>query len=276
METKVAVLGPEGTFTEKAAKEYLQKRQLQGAINYYPTLRKTMAAIGDSCQYGVIPIENTLDGFVQIILDLLMNSDLTIIHEYILPIQFKFIANTDQLTEIKRIYAQFKSRNQCLDFLERFSDSDIITTASNSESYQLLVEAGEPAGAIIPIHMAQRPDLFCMRDVADSRENETRFIIVAKQAEKRKTENQHWKTLIVVRDDQDRTGLLVDILNVFAREQINLKSIFSRPTKKGLGNYNFFIDIEGCYQKDEKVKRAVESLCQIYNIKILGSYYRIG
>ncbi len=273
----IAVLGPKGTYTEKAAKEYMHCQGLSGELNYYSSMRKTLDAIGTECTYGVIPIENTLDGFVQIILDLLTHSKLKIIHEIVLPIRFGFIANTEKLSDVDRVFTQFKTQNQCLDFLENFREDQIITTQSNSASYQKLNEGMRTDGAIVPMHFLHQDQSFMLEldDVADSLENETRFIVLATHHNEEINPNKEWKTLLVIHDDQDRPGLLVDILNVFAKEQINLVSIISRPTKKGLGNYNFFIDVEGCYQRNEKVRAAVIKVMNEYNVVVLGSYYRV-
>lgn len=273
---KIAVLGPTGTFTEKAAMKYLESQEIVGELNYFTTLRKTFDAIGNECELGVIPIENTLDGFVQIILDFLTHSNLYIIHELVLPIRFAFVANCHKLSDIQRVYTQFKSQNQCYDFLEKLESAAIITTASNSESYENVVN-GEPYdAAIIPMHLLEEKNQFniVIENVADSLDNETRFIVLSK-APNLDYEKTSWKTLLVIHDDVDRPGLLVEILNIFSAEGINLKSIFSRPTKKGLGNYNFFIDVEGCMQQDEHVKRAVEEVTKKYDIRVLGSYYRV-
>ena len=273
----IAVLGPTGTYTEKAAKEYMQRRQLDGQLHYYSTMRKTLDAIGTECSYGVIPIENTLDGFVQIILDLLTHSKLKITHEIVLPIRFGFISNADHLSHVKRIFTQFKSQNQCLNFLENFTEEQIITTQSNSASYQMLINGDKADGAIVPMHFLHQKQKFNLEidDVADSVDNETRFIVLSTKLNEEINTGYDWKTLLVIHDDQDRPGLLVDILNVFAREKINLVSIISRPTKKGLGNYNFFIDVEGCYQRNQKVREAVIEVMNAYNVMVLGSYYRV-
>lgn len=273
---KIAVLGPTGTFTEKAAKKYLESQSLEGDLNYYTTLRKTFDAIGEECEFGVIPIENTLDGFVQIILDFLTHSNLHIIHELVLPIGFAFVANCENLSQVKRIYTQFKTQNQCYEFLDKLEEVGVVTTSSNSESFEMVSRGLENEGAIIPMHMLEDSKSFSLivENVADSLDNETRFIVLSKVPNKENVVKP-WKTLLVIHDDSDRPGLLVDILNIFSQEGINLKSIFSRPTKKGLGNYNFFIDVEGCYQKDDHVKRAIEIVTQKYDIHILGSYYRV-
>jgi len=273
---KIAVLGPTGTFTEKAAMKYLESQEIVGELNYFTTLRKTFDAIGNECELGVIPIENTLDGFVQIILDFLTHSNLYIIHELVLPIRFAFVANCAELSEVQRVYTQFKSQNQCYDFLEKLESTSIITTASNSESFENVLK-GEPYdAAIIPMHLLEEKKHFntVIENVADSIDNETRFIVLSK-APNLGYAKTSWKTLLVIHDDVDRPGLLVEILNIFSAEGINLKSIFSRPTKKGLGNYNFFIDVEGCLQQDEHVQRAIEEVTKKYDIRVLGSYFRV-
>ncbi len=276
----IAVLGPEGTYTEKAAKEYMVSQGLNGEINYYSTMRKTMAAIGDTCDYGVLPVENTLDGFVQIILDLLTHAQLKIIHEIVLPIRFGFISNAQTLEDVRRVYTQFKTQNQCLNFMENFSSECIVTTSSNSVSYKMIVDGEEGDGAIVPMHFLNQAQTFplAIDNVTDSMDNETRFLVLATSLNDELDEigeNKKWKTSIVIRDDQDRPGLLADILNLFAQENINLVSIMSRPTKKGLGTYNFFIDVEGCYQRNEKVKKVVGNAMKKYNVIVLGSYYRV-
>lgn len=274
---RIAVLGPKGTYTEKAAKEYMGIRGIEGELSYYKSLRKTFDAVGRDCVLGVIPIENTLDGFVQIILDLLTHSELKIIHEIVLPISFAFIAN-GPMEEITDVYAQFKSKNQCTDFVENMTDKKIYITESNSESYDKVKKGCCHTGAIVPTHMLAYGDEFptVVEGVADSFDNETRFVILSKEDNTDIAVDANWKTLLVVHDDSDRPGLLVDILNIFSGHGINLKSIISRPTKKGLGNYNFFIDVEGCYQRNEKVREAVSHVTEAFKIRVLGSYYRVN
>ncbi len=275
MKEKIAVLGPKGTFTDIATEKYIKAMGLNAERQYYPTMRKTFGAVGEDCTYGVIPIENTLDGFVQIILDLLSRTELKVIHEIVLPIRFAFVANCSTLDEVETIYVQFKSENQCTEFLEQFGGRNIITTASNSQSYNQVCKGEDKSAAIIPMHLLDDCCHFktVVEDVTDAQENQTRFIVIAKHLNEEVDTSQQWKTSIVVWGDSDRPGLLADILNLFATSGINMKSIMSRPTKAGLGNYNFFIDVDGCYQKDPEVRKAIAHVLDRYNIKILGSYY---
>lgn len=206
--TNIAVLGPTGTYTELATLKYIETMGLQANLAYYPTMRKTFAAVGDECQLGVIPIENTLDGFVQIILDLLTNTDLKVIHELVLPIRFAFVANCSRLEDVKRVFVQFKSENQCSDFLEPLREGEIITTASNSQSFNEVISGGPNDGAIIPMHLLENKSDFAyiQEDVTDSIQNETRFIVVSKNLNEEVSLDHNWKTLFVVSDDSDRPG----------------------------------------------------------------------
>ncbi|QUH28571.1 prephenate dehydratase [Vallitalea guaymasensis] len=274
---RIAVLGPKGTFTEVATKKYLASQGIKMQLEYYLSIRSTFQAIENGCAMGVIPIENTLDGFVQIILDLLTHSDLKIIHEIVLPIRFTLVANCNNIKEVTRVYTQFKAHNQCIDLIEKLGEIEIITTASNSTSYEKALNGDRNEAAIIPSHMLDKNEVFdlVVEDIADSIDNETRFIILSKELNDEDIVSVDWNTLFVVSNDVDRPGLLCEILNIFSDRGINLRSIISRPRKTGLGNYNFFIDVDGCYQRDEAVKDAVIKVTEGFDIKILGSYYRV-
>ena len=278
MKEKIAVLGPEGTFTDLAARKYMGAIDFDGERVYCTSMRKTFEAVTmGACRYGVIPIENTLDGFVQIILDLLAQTGLKIIHELVIPIRFAFVSNCEAIEDVEEVYVQFKSHNQCSNFLEQFSEDHIVTTASNSYSYQHVVDGGPKTGAIIPMHMLSYGKSFAheIEDVADSIDNHTRFIVISKYLNEEVDITQKWKTSFVVGGENDRPGLLADIIGHLGQSDVNMISIMSRPTKVGLGNYNFFIDIDGCYQKDVQVREAIAHVLEKYDIQILGSYYRI-
>ncbi len=133
---KIATLGPAGTFTEIAAKKYQQLINEELEIKLYPTIPKSCEAIGKECEWGIIPIENTLDGYVQRSLDILLGIEFKIVHELFLPIQFSFVSNEKNLNNLQRIYAQFKSQGQCMKFLDQFESRKIITTASNGISFE--------------------------------------------------------------------------------------------------------------------------------------------
>ncbi|URZ04752.1 Bifunctional chorismate mutase/prephenate dehydratase [Clostridium felsineum] len=270
---KVAALGPKGTFSEFAVKEYKKKIDSDIEMKFYPTISKVVMAAENECDIAIIPIENTLDGFVQVTLDLLNKTNLSIVYEFALPIQFAFAANS-KMDEVKRIYAQFKTQGQCLEFLEKYDKFEVITTESNGTSLENLKKGVWEEGAIIPAYAIEKEKEFkyIIENVTDAEDNETRFIVLSKQKDK-SYHSGEYKTGIIISDaNADKPGALWKVLKEFALCEINLTSIISRPTKKGLGQYYFFIEAEGNYDGDNKLKGAIEDIKQHSVVKIVGSY----
>lgn len=258
----------------QATKKYAETINKNTEVTFYPTITKVLNAIGQECELGIIPIENTLDGYVQVVLDLLAQTDLQIIYELVIPIQFSFIGNTLDMSDIKKIYVQFKTQGQCYNFLEQFTSTKIITTESNGESFKEVKRGILGEAAIIPKYILNIKNKFPfnIENVTDSEDNETRFIILSKDAANYDI-NKCYKTSIVIMDAIDnKPGVLSKILNEFSSRNINLTSVISRPTKRALGKYYFFIDIEGHYAVEKNIKRAIEKISENNIVKILGSY----
>lgn len=274
---KIATLGPAGTFSELAAIEYLEKTETDAKIEFYPTITKAFNAIGTECDLGIIPIENSLDGYVQVALDLLAKTDLHIIHEIVVPVQFAFIGNVSDITEIDTVYAQFKTQGQCCEFLEQLNNVKIITTESNGESFQKVKNGVKGEAAVVPKHLANDKNSFefIIDNITDSVENETRFIVLSKDQVQNYDKNKSYKTSMVILDAANKPGILSEILNMFSQKSINLSSIISRPTKKALGKYFFFIDIDGHFPEESNIKQAIDEISKENIVKILGSYSQI-
>jgi prephenate dehydratase len=269
----IATLGPQGTFAELATQKYIAKTRNNGEINFFPTISKCFHAVGHECNQGVIPIENSLDGYVQLSLDLLLQTKLHIIYELFIPIQFSFVANCSRLNEVTKIYAQFKTQGQCLHFLDRFSQVELITTNSNGSSLEFVSQKIPGEAAIIPHYTLNHFDSFplIIENVTDYELNQTRFFVIS-EASLPYEEDKKYKTTLVIVDVADEPGMLAKILNEFASHNINMYSIMSRPTKKDFGKYYFFIDIEGHYQHDTHVKKAINTINIKNEVQILGSY----
>lgn len=272
---KIATLGPTGTFSELAVKKYEQLIDNNIEMVFYPNITKVFNSIGSECAIGIIPIENTLDGYVQLTLDLLSQTDLNIIYEIVIPIQFAFVGNND-ISAIKKTYVQFKTQGQCYKFLEQLDNFKIITTESNGESYEQVKKCILGESAIIPKHMinSEKSFPFTIENVTDSKDNETRFVVLSKH-NINYDNNRRYKTSIVIMDAMDKSGMLSNILNEFSKRNINLTSIISRPTKKELGKYYFFIDIDGHYPANINIKQAIEKIRESNLVKVIGSYFVI-
>lgn len=286
---KIGILGPEGTFSDKAYMEYEKKigQQLEG--EYFQTIDEVFEAVCSSdedkdaelCQLAIVPIENTLDGYVQRTLDLLLEKDVCIIDENKVAVQFSLVGNVTSLEEITTLYVQFKANGQCRQFINSLKDTKIISTESNMESYYRLGEE-KGAAAIVPHHIAvKEKDRFVVENVTDSDHNHTRFLVIKKgQARDNKAINQptnpeskiRVRVPIYVMPVGDRPGMLFEILQNFNDRRINMISIMSRPTKQELGTYNFYIEIDGSLERLDIILETLQDIRKSNDVKILGIY----
>lgn len=268
---KVAVLGPKGTFSDSALKEYAKNGKELSAC-YYSTINEVFRHIGKDCDIGIIPIENTLDGYVQRSLDMLMELNLLITSEVTIPIDFSLVANVKNIEDIKRLYVQFKTHGQCMAVIDNLDDVEIITTSSNMESYNLVKNGVYGDSAIIPRHMYYDAD-FTIETVTDSENNYTRFLVLEPNTIKNiLSKDENIKVALFVIPNIDRAGILYEILDEFNKKNINLCSIMSRPTKQNMGTYNFYIELSGKYEEKDCILETLENLKNKYNLKILGIY----
>lgn len=271
--SKLAALGPHGTFSELAAERYSQEQGEKSDVILYPTITRVFQAIGRECERGIIPLENMLEGHVQLPLDLLLISDLSIIYELLLPVRFSFIATVKDLAEVEKVYAQFVTQGQCRKFLDSLSPHvKIITTESNGTSIGQLQKNIRGEAAIVPAHALTGNEYgLVMHDITDFPNNQTRFIILSREPAGYDA-GHDYKTSFVILDVADRSGSLFTILREFASRNINLSSLMSHTTKVELGKYHFFIDAEGRYPEDERLGSALESIAASAKVKLLGSY----
>ena len=113
---KIAILGPKGTFTELALEKYKDKIKEEYICGYFSTINETVLALNNGYDMAIVPIENTLDGYVQRTLDLLLENDSYIIDQVTVPVQFKLVSDYP-LNELENLYVQFKAMGQCNNFI---------------------------------------------------------------------------------------------------------------------------------------------------------------
>lgn len=282
MTDQMAVLGSEGTFCDAAFAAYCKERKLSLTENFCPTFEETFHAVGKDCEYGILPIENTLDGYVQRTLDLLLEcrqQHLQIIDEITVPVQFSLVARTHSLEEIKQLYVQFKSNGQCRKIIQQLPHARIITTETNVESYEKILHGQEGDAAIIPHHLFSDTSFpFGIENVTDRENNFTRFFLLHHTKNdgcsfKRPTCGKTIKSaLYFLPQVDDKPGLLHEFLSEFSKRQINLISIMSRPTKQRIGTYHFYMEIQALADQWDYVCEAYEILGKRYPIQVLGMY----
>ncbi len=270
---KISFLGPEGTFSHEALLKYLGSTTDQVIIPM-PTIIDVIKSIdrGDA-EEGIVPIENSIEGSVNITQDILaFESEAKVIREITIPIKHNLIAQKGiKINKIKKVISHPHATAQCRLFLRAsLPNAEIIAANSTAEAVKKLTELDPDTAAIGTKIAASLYNLDIIADdIEDLKANKTRFVFVGNYIP---AKSGFDKTSIVCFLKKDRPGSLFNILKEFAERNINLTRIESRPARKEIGDYVFMIDMEG-HIHDKVIYDAIESLRRdVYMIKILGSY----
>jgi len=262
----IGVLGPEGTYSEMAA---LAMGFPEDALCYFTNIEDVARdLIERRLNCGVIPLENSIEGSVGAALDLLLTLPLQITREIILPIRH-FLAALEG-ADIQVVYSHWQAIAQCNAFLRAFG-REVVAVSSTSQAAHMASE-DRRAAAIASSRAVERYHLQIVEaDIQDAKENSTRFVVVTRRGGK-VPDREDLKTSIVLELKRNRPGALYEVLNVFAERQLNLTKIESRPAKRSLGEYLFYIDLEGS-ASDSAVLGALDALQKhVSRFKVLGSY----
>ncbi|MGH9086578.1 MAG: prephenate dehydratase [Acidimicrobiales bacterium] len=276
--TSVAFLGPMGTFTEEALLS--QPDYAAAALEPRATIGEVLEAVGrGEVGVGFVPIENAIDGVVRDTLDaLIFDVDLLVQREVVLDVRLHLMAPPGtHLADVRRVVSYPVALGQCRRFLaEQLGGGETVAATSTADAARSLGEHPEPGTAAIAPRLAA--DLYGLtivaEDIEDFPDNQTRFLSVARQGVPAPT--GHDRTSIVCFQDADRPGSLHGILGQFAARSINLTRLESRPTKQGLGDYCFAIDLSG-HLADDVVAACLRDLqSRLARVKFLGSYPAAG
>ena len=276
--TRVAFLGPPGTFTEEALLGQPDLAQLE--LVPFPGLLDVLTATqSDEVDLGFVPIENSIEGTVTATLDsLVFDTDLLIQREIVLDVHLNLVARPGTRTsDITRVVSFPHASAQCRGFLaQQLPGAEVLAANSTADAARQLGEGGSPAtAALAPALAAKLYGLEVLEsNVEDHQDNQTRFVLVARSGIPAPT--GHDRTSIVCYQQADRPGSLHAILGQFAARSLNLTKLESRPTKRALGDYCFIIDLEG-HVDDEVVADCLRDLhAQLAGVKFLGSYPAAG
>jgi prephenate dehydratase len=267
-----AYLGPAGTFTEAALLKIAGADDLRSPYN---TVTAALDAVrAGKADYALVPIENSVEGVVARTLDELATGEpLTIAAEVTLPVTFDLMVKAGT-RDIKRIGTHPHAESQCRTYLSTHYPEAVIFPTNSTAAAAELVARGELDGAIASSAAAANFGLEVIAaNIGDNQVAVTRFIAAQKPGNL-STSTGHDRTSLVVYIDIDHAGALLEILSVFAKYDVNLTFIQSRPTGRELGHYHFIIDVEG-HINDEAVAKSMEELREICDdIRFLGSYPR--
>jgi chorismate mutase/prephenate dehydratase len=264
--TRVAYLGPRGTWSEIAS-EYLAPGAIKiPASSFAEVLEMTERGRTDSC---VLPVENSVEGPVSSVIDLIVGSGINITGEAMISVRHMLLSNSEK---IERIYSHPQAIAQCRNTIARLYPLALIYEASSTA--EMAQKVRDEAGSAI-IGSAQVSELYGLEirepDVCDYSRNLTRFVMLS-HGESAPTGNDKTSITFILKDNI--AGSLVNALLPFSTRDINLSMVMSRPEKYNPGTYRFFLDVLG-HSSDDSVSEAIEELSsQCSSIRILGSYPR--
>lgn len=262
----IAYWGPETSFTHQAAiKKFGSQVRYTPCNSITDVFREVEVGRSD---YGVIPVENSTEGAISHTLDMFINSDLKICSEVLLEISHNLIGRCS-VKSVKRVYSNPQVFGQCRGWLDTHLRGVEFVEISTTSKAAEIVSKEKNSCAIASILAAKKYRLKVLaRDIEDSASNITRFLVIGQYMS---LPTKKDKTSIVF-SCKDRVGVLHDMLAPFKKNKVNLTKIESRPSKRKVWEYYFFVDMTGhCQNKNvEKALNGLKRHCTYF--KILGSY----
>ena len=264
----VAFQGEIGAYSEEAALQFFgplaQVKPCESLDHVFKIVEQ------GEVQFGVVPIENSLEGSISRVYDLLLDSNLKVCGETELRVSHCLIANPGtQLGSIKRVYSHPQALAQCRTFLKHMN-CELVPTYNTAASVKMIKEQGiTDGGAVASARASEIYNMIVLaREIEDNPHNFTRFFVLAKQDSPPTGED---KTSIVF-SVKHKPGTLYTFLSELAARSINLTKIESRPTRQKPWEYNFYLDFEG-HREDKVSKEVMDVLEQeALFLKVLGSY----
>jgi prephenate dehydratase len=274
MTWKIGYLGPTGTYAEAAALAYAQTT-IAGAgccLQPYPNIPKTLqAAAAGEIEIAIVPIENSIEGVVTISADTIwqLAAELQIQQAIVLPIQHALISIATELGNIDTVYAHPQALSQCQEWLQlNLPQAARISETSNTAALATLAQRPQAAG-IASVRAAQIYQLPVLaHPINDYPDNQTKFWAIGLPASVMGD-----RTSVAFSLRSNAPGGLMSALGFFSNRGLNLSRIESRPSKRSLGDYLFFIDIETDRHNDRELKSALADLdAYAETVRNFGSY----
>ncbi|WP_372184325.1 prephenate dehydratase [Xanthomonas axonopodis] len=265
---KIGYLGPEGTFSQQAVLKHFGRSAVGLPMATIEEVFQEVEA--GNADFGVVPVENSGQGTIQVTLDMFLTSNLKICGEVELRVHQYLLSRNGRLEDIERIYAHSQSFAQTAGWLRsHLPKVEKIAVSSNAEGARRARNAEDAAaiGGESAAHVYGLKKVI-MKSIEDDDDNTTRFLVIGRQIF---PSSGHDRTSVLV-FIHDKPGALFDVLSPFARHGISMNRIESRPSHQAKWEYGFFIDLIG-HVEDDAMKQALAELkAHSAQIKVLGSY----
>ena len=279
MDNQIYFLGPKTSYTDFAKEQFIKNFNLNGYIE--KPMRTITAVISEINNWSnkknlaVLPIENSIEGTVKETIDNLSkikDSEIKILGETVVNIEHCLITYAKDFSQIKKIISHPQALSQCYDYIySKFQDNIILESeSSTANAVKSLTEENKQLAAIgnkFSANYYNKPILDI--NINDEKFNQTRFILIGYPEKQKITNND--KTSITF-STENKSGALCDILTILKNNDINMTYISSRPSRKSLGEYTFYIDFDGHILEDKISKTMFQVLQHVKTFKHLGSY----
>lgn len=269
----VSYLGPRGSFTMEAAEKYFSSRPY--ALQPCPTIRSVFRNVEEGeAEYGVVPVENSLEGPVSETLDCLASSSLNIVGEEVLKIALHLSSRERRLEDVETVFSNPHALAQARRFLDRVLPDARVREVSSTSKAASMASKTKGGAAVCSEAAAREYGLRILaRNIQDEQENYTRFLVLSGTAPERFRGAARTMLIMVL---EHKPGSLYNALGVFARQGLNLTRIESRPVKGKPWEYMFLVEFDGAAW-DKQVSKTLEKLKRrTVELKILGSYRPAG
>jgi len=266
--TRVSFQGERGAYGEMATLQYFPKATLTPKKSFQDVFD---AAEDGEAEYIVVPVENSIEGSVNEIYDLLLKTKMGVIGEVYQRVRHCLIANRDT-KKIRYVHSHPQALAQCRGYLQR-KKLEPVPAYDTAGAVKMIKESRMlDSGAIASKRAAELYDMKILDEgIEDKKNNYTRFLVLSSKKAQDNAKSGSFKTSIIF-SVKHVPGALFGIVGEFAIRRINLTKIESRPTKETPWEYNFYVDFEG-HAQDKTVKEALRSIRpKTSYIKILGSY----
>lgn len=265
---QIGYLGPAGTYSEEAA--LLFAEAASASMQPFPDIQSVIRAVADGqIDRGVVPLENSLEGSVNITLDTLAHDvELFIVREIILPIRHALFS-TKAAEAVATVASHPQALAQCRHYLEQAYPQAKIRAVESTAAAAEMAAAGCVDAAIASLRAGRLFGLpLLAQDIQDTHCNQTRFVVLSRRQEA----DGAAKMSLVCRIRGDKPGTLYEMLSEFARHGVNLTRIESRPARTGLGEYIFFIDLDGAMDRPSVAQAVNRVAAASLWFKNLGAY----
>ena len=264
----VAFLGPSGTFSQEAVEKRFGHAVLGKPCVSIDEVFQTVES--GEANYGVVPVENSTEGAIGRTLDLLLQSQLKVCGEVMLPVHQCLMSQATDISVINKVYSHSQSLGQCQVWLNsNLPNAERVPVGSNAQAILLALEQQADSAAIASAKAAKNYDIpLLAQNIEDDPRNTTRFLVIGNQDVAPSGKD---KTSLVM-SAPNRPGAVYELLAPLAKNDVSMTKLESRPARSGMWEYMFYMDIEG-HQHEPKVVAALVELKQIAAfVKTLGSY----